>query len=232
MSGLPISVVIPALDEAASIDSAVGSALDDHACECIVVDGGSLDATVERAHGAGARVVSSDTGRSRQLNAGARVARHPLLVFLHADSVLPHGYGATVRRILADPNTACGAFRLRIQSTDRMLRAIAHIANLRAGRLALPYGDQALYVRADRFHQVGGFPDLPVMEDFEFVRRMRRTGRVALASQAVATSARRWRNEGMWRTTFRNQAAVLAYLGGVAPARIARWTGRDRRAMK
>ena len=227
MDGLPISVVIPALDEAGWIDSAVASALAVGDAECIVVDGGSRDATLEQATRAGARTAVSRRGRAAQLNTGARLARHPLLVFLHADTVLPTGYDRAVRRILLSPGIACGAFRLRIEPATSSLRAIEKIANLRARRLAMPYGDQALFIRADRFHQLRGFPDLPVMEDFEFVRRLRRMGRIEVARETVATSARRWRQRGAWRTTMLHQAAVLAYLGGVAPETIARWTGRS-----
>lgn len=154
------------------------------------------------------------------------MARHPLLVFLHADTILPPGYEGVVRRILAGPNIACGAFKLRIEPANSSLRAIERIANLRARRLALPYGDQALFVRAERFHQLGGFPEIPVMEDFEFVRRLRRTGRVEIAPEAVATSSRRWRRHGTWRTTFMHQVALLAYLSGIPVATIARWTAR------
>jgi rSAM/selenodomain-associated transferase 2 len=223
---LPISVVIPTLDEAERIESTVSSVLRSDEVECVVIDGGSRDDTVARALRAGARVAHASRGRAVQLNAGARMATHPLLVFLHADTILPLGYERVVRRILADPGVACGAFRLHIEPATSSLRAIERIANLRARRLALPYGDQALFVRADRFHQLGGFPDLPIMEDFEFVRRLRRTGRVEIASEAVATSSRRWRRYGTWRTTAMHQLALLAYLGGIRATTIARWTAR------
>ena len=226
MDGLPISVVIPALDEAERIESAVSSVLAADGVECIVVDGGSRDRTFERAARAGARLARAPRGRASQLNAGARLALHPLLLFLHADTILPLGYACVVRRILSGPDIACGAFRLRIEPATSSLRVIERIANLRARRLALPYGDQALFVRADRFHQLGGFPDLPVMEDFEFVRRMRRVGRIEIAPEAVETSSRRWRRDGTWRTTLLHQVAVLAYLGGIHVATIARWTAR------
>ncbi len=226
MDGLPISVVIPTLDEAELIESAVSSPLAVAGAECIVVDGGSRDRTLDRAARAGARVARAPRGRAAQLNAGARLAANPLLVFLHADTILPPGYEGVVRRILSGPNIACGAFRLRIEPASSSLRAIERIANLRARRLALPYGDQALFVRADRFHQLGGFPDLPVMEDFEFVRRLRRTGRVEIAAEAVATSSRRWRRNGAWRTTLMHQVALLAYFSGIRVATIARWTAR------
>ncbi len=220
-------MIIPTLDEAERVESAVSSALSGvDGVECIVVDGGSRDETLDRAARAGARIAHARRGRASQLNAGARLALHPLLVFLHADTILPPDYARVVRRILAKPDIACGAFRLHIEPTTSSLRAIEHIANLRARRLALPYGDQALFVRADRFHALGGFPDIPVMEDFEFVRRLRRTGRIEIAPQAVATSSRRWRRNGTWRTTLMHQLALLAYLGGIRVATIARWTAR------
>ncbi len=226
MDELSIAVVIPTLNEAASIETAVSSALMEDGVECIVVDGGSLDNTVDRAREAGATIVRAPKGRAKQLNAGASLAAHPLLLFLHADTVLPPGYPTTVRRILARPDVACGAFRLRIEPAGSTLRAIERIANLRARRFALPYGDQALFLRADRFRRLGGFPDLPVMEDFELVRRLRRAGRIEIAAEAVETSSRRWHRYGTWRTTLLNQIAVLAYLGGVPAGTIARWTAR------
>lgn len=220
-----LTVVVPAIDEEALVGGAVASALDGGALEVIVVDGGSRDATPAAAARAGARVLAAAPPRSLQMNAGAAAARGRRLLFLHADTRLPAGYAAEVGRLLALPGTAAGAFRLRIDGPGRALRLIAAAANLRS-RLGLPYGDQALFAASDLFWQAGGFPPLPIMEDFALVRRLGRLGRIRLARLAVRTSARRWERLGALRTFLVNQRIVAAYALGVAPERLAAWYRR------
>ncbi len=221
-----ISVIVPTLDEAEALRDTLASARHD-AQELIVVDGGSRDGTAELARRCGARVITAERGRARQMNAGARLATSGLLLFLHADTRLPPGFGDELRRVLAEPDVAAGAFRLAIADASHMMRAIERGANWRAHFLQRPYGDQALFLTAERFRSLGGFPDLPIMEDYEMIRRLRRTGRVRIASSCVHTSPRRWCSQGPLRTTVLNQLAVAAYLLGVSPDRIARMTGRD-----
>ena len=119
-----------------------------------------------------------------------------------------------------------GAFRLRIVGPSRSLRLIESVANWRSTRLQMPYGDQAIFLRADLFHAVGGYGDLPFMEDFELVRRLRRLGRIGVLRESVVTSARRWHDVGAWRTTAINQVTIAAYFLGVSPARLGRWYRR------
>ena len=223
---LAISVIVPALDEAELVGETLDSA-SDGVLEVIVADGGSRDGTRELARRRGARVIEAKRGRARQMNAGARAASGELLLFLHADTLLPAGFAHEVRRILAEPGVAAGAFRLGIAGESLATRAIERGANWRSRLLQRPYGDQALFLTATRFVEVGGFADLPIMEDYELVRRLRRTGRVRLASSAVRTSHRRWSRQGAVRTTVRNQLAVAAYLFGVDPERIARLARRN-----
>ncbi|RJP33571.1 MAG: glycosyltransferase [Phycisphaerales bacterium] len=220
------SVIIPTLNEAAHIRQSVEFARDDGALEVLVVDGGSTDPTCRIARAAGARVLDAPAGRARQMNAGAAAARGTILLFLHADTKLPLGYVSEVERMLCDPSVILGAFRLEIDHPGRVFRLIEFGANLRSRRLGLPYGDQALCVRAEGFRRLGGFPDLCFMEDYEFVRRARRAGRVVTAGTAVRTSPRRWTSRGAVRLTLIHQACIVAYRLGVAPARMARW--RDR----
>lgn len=220
-----ISVIIPALNESGWVARAVTSTRPARETEVLVVDGQSEDRTLEVARQSGARVLTAARGRAAQMNAGARAATGELLLFLHADSRLPAGFDGEVRRLLARPDVAAGAFRLAIDPNSRALRLIAAVANWRARRLELPYGDQALFLHAGLFEDLGGFPELPLMEDFELVRRLRRRGRIAIAPRSVRTSARRWRELGVGRTTLINQLAVAAYLAGVDPASIARWYG-------
>lgn len=222
-----ISIIIPTLNEIETLPLALHSTRQAVEVERIVVDGGSRDGTPDVAAAHQARVISFDSGRGRQMNAGAAAASGEVLLFLHADTRLPHGFDRHVRRLIQEPGVSAGAFRLHIDSAERSLRLIEFGANWRSRWMQAPYGDQAIFVRASLFRQIGGFPDIPIMEDFELVRRLRRRGRISLAPAFVTTSARRWRQLGVWRTTLLNQGAILAYYLGVEPSRIACWYYRQ-----
>jgi len=212
---MSISVIIPALNEAADVGKAVESAQRLEGVEVIVVDGGSDDGTVEAARSAGAKAIVSGCGRGAQMNAGATEAAGEALLFLHADTRLPQDFGAHV-------------FDLGIDSPRRGLRLVERMANLRSHRLQMPYGDQAIFMRTKLFREIDGFPEIPIMEDFELVRRLRRRGPVEIAPAAVATSARRWLAEGTLRTTLKNQVIIMGYFLGVSPARLRRWYNHGR----
>ena len=221
-----ISVVIPALNEADTIGPALASTRNSDGIECIVVDGGSRDKTTDVAQSSGAQVLHSPPGRARQMNAGARAAQGAFLVFLHADTRLPVRFADHVRRILTTPGVAAGAFELKIDGPGPRLRIIERLANWRSQYLNMPYGDQAIFLRTNFFNQVGGFPELPILEDFQLVRRVRRQGRIVIAPAAAMTSQRRWKQVGPWRLTLINQVVILGFLLGVDPARLARWYER------
>jgi rSAM/selenodomain-associated transferase 2 len=238
--GTSVSIIIPALNEAEAIgrtlaatrESATASAArarNDPAdagllpIELIVADGGSTDATAEIARSCGATVVSSPPGRARQMNAGARIARGECLLFLHADTRLPPGYRKEVRRVLGLPGVVAGAFALAIDGAGWRLRCVERAANLRSRLFELPYGDQGLFLRAELFRSLSGFPELPLMEDLEFARLLRRRGKIMTSPLAAATSARRWESLGVVRTALLNQFFLLAYLLGMPPRRIASW---------
>jgi len=218
-----ISVVVPALDEAAVLPRTLPQALSAGDVEVILADGGSTDGTPALARDLGARVVQAPRGRARQMNAGAAAARGGILLFLHADTLLPPHYEQSVREILREEGVACGAFRLGIDGPGPGLRLVERFANLRSSLLGLPYGDQGIFVRRALFCECGGFSEIPIMEDFEFVRRLRRRGRIRLAQAGVRTSARRWEALGVLRTTLLNQQVVAGYLLGIQPERLARW---------
>ncbi len=224
----PISVIIPTLDEGDHIGPLLKDVYRASDIEAIVVDGGSRDATVETARAAGARVITGPPGRAVQMNLGAAAARGRLLFFLHADSRLPRGFDEAVRRTMAQSDVVAGAFRMRIDAPGPALRFVEFWANLRSRVLQMPYGDQGLCIAAELFEKVGGFPPLPIMEDFELVRRLRSRGRIVILPAAVRTSPRRWLNVGVGRTTLINQIIVCAYLAGVPPHRLARWYRRSR----
>jgi rSAM/selenodomain-associated transferase 2/rSAM/selenodomain-associated transferase 1 len=223
-----ISVIIPTLNEEENIAGCLGNTQGALKVERIVVDGGSRDRTVEIARSCGAKVLTSPTGRARQMNAGAGVASGDLFLFLHADTLLPKRFDGWVRQVLAQPGVAAGAFEFRLDATSRGLRIIERVANWRSRRLQLPYGDQAIFIRSALFREIGGFPDLPIMEDFEFIRRLKRKGRIQIASIPAVTSARRWMRLGVWRTTFINQLIVIAYYLDISPSSVHRWARRIR----
>ncbi len=223
-----ISVIIPTFNEADEIDRAVASALQPRGVEVLVVDGASTDGTIEIARRLGGRILQAERGRAAQMNAGAQAARGDVLLFLHADTRLPSGFEEAVQALMAERRIAAGAFRLVIDAPSAALRLIAAAANWRARRLQMPYGDQAIFLSSELFRSLGGYADLPFMEDFEFVRRLRRHGRIEVLSEPVLTSARRWRQVGTWRTTLINQLAIAAYFAGVSPSRIGSWYCRGK----
>ncbi len=189
--GSQLSVIIPTLNEAEEIERTLDSLRRAAGVETLVVDGCSTDGTAEIARRAGVEVVDAPRGRASQMNAGARAATGEFLLFLHADTRLPEGFDRPVKELLATGRFVAGAFRLRIDGPSRSLRLIESVANWRSTRLQMPYGDQAIFLRADLFHAVGGYGDLPFMEDFELVRRLRRLGRIGVLRESVVTSARR-----------------------------------------
>ena len=223
-----LSVVIPARNEAGQIGKTLEALM---ACaagsrpELIVADGSSEDNTRQMARSMGAAVVTCEPGRARQMNAGAAAAAGEWLLFLHADTLPPTDYPRHIRETLAQPGVIAGAFQLHIDAPNRSLRAIEWCVNLRSRWLSLPYGDQGLFMRANTFRNLGGYADLPVMEDYELVRRLGKVGRVALAEAHVVTSARWWLRKGVWCATLLNQACVVGYHLGVSPARLAAWRG-------
>ena len=223
-----LSIIVPTLNEANAIDTIFQPLGQRSDIEVIVADGRSEDETVTVARSHGAIALTTARGRAHQMNAGARLATADTLMFLHADTRLPANFFCAVEQILAEADVVAGAFRLGIDGTEAGLRLVEWGANWRSRLLQLPYGDQALFMRRATFWQIGGFPELPMMEDFELVRRLQRVGRIAIALDAVLTSSRRWQKLGTCKTTAINQMAIAAYLLGIAPQRIARWYRRQR----
>ncbi len=220
-----LSVVIPALDEAEDIAAAVASAAAE-GVEIVVVDGGSRDGTRERASAAGATVLHSPPGRARQLGVGALESRGDAVLFLHADTRLPPGWDAAVRRALADPAVVGGCFRFRLGERRPALRLVEWGARMRVRLFSMPYGDQALFVRRSTLDAIGGVPQAPIMEDLDLVWAIKRHGRLARLALPVTTSPRRYLERGALRTMLRNWAAAGAWLLGFERERIAAWYRR------
>ena len=159
------------------------------------------------------------------MNAGAQAATGEILLFLHADTRLPIQFDTMACQAIAT-NIVAGAFALQINDYFWGLRLVEIGVNMRSRIFFLPYGDQAIFLKAKLFHELGGFADLPIMEDFEFICRLRRRGRIAIISAPVVTSSRRWQNLGIIQTTIINQVAIIAYLIGISPSKIAAWYRR------
>jgi rSAM/selenodomain-associated transferase 2/rSAM/selenodomain-associated transferase 1 len=222
----PLSLIIPVLNEENHLPSLLEN-LAVPGVEVIVVDGGSQDRTVELARSLGALVIPSLPGRAYQMNRGAAVAKGDILLFLHADTRLVPNFATWVEQVISQPGVIAGAFELKIDGNERGLRWVEWGVKWRSRLFQLPYGDQAIFLRKSTFQQVGGFPELPIMEDFVFIRRLRKLGKIAIAPVPVLTSARRWQKLGVIRTTLINQLVILAYYLGVSPRTIARWYGLD-----
>lgn len=212
-----ISIVIPALNEGANIETAIRSAINEDV-EIIVVDGGSTDDTVDRAMRAGAGVEMVSHGRALQQNTGALCASGRVLLFLHADTRLPHGYINHVFETLMDIETVAGAFRFKTNLDNPLMKVIELMTNIRSQYFKMPYGDQGLFIRKSVFESVGGFPENPIAEDLFLVHRLSKKGRIRIAPVQVVTSARRWQTLGLFRTTLINQVILAGLCLGISPS--------------
>ena len=220
-----ISIIVPVLDEAATIKSALEAlqSLRARGHEVIVVDGGSHDATIRLVGDAADRILEAPRGRAEQMNAGAQAASGDVLLFLHADTWLPDGATALIEGALADPAVVGGRFDVRFDSSRHLMKMIAWFMNARSRATSICTGDQAIFVRRAAFEAVGGYPDIPLMEDIELSRRLRARGRLAALRARVTTSARKWEREGPLRTIGLMWTLRLLHFFGVAPARLHRW---------
>ena len=176
--------------------------------------------------------LTSERGRAQQMNYGAAYAQGQILLFLHADTELPGGALCAVEQALSDPAYVGGAFSLKIDSNRLFLRYIGARANLRSRITRIPYGDQSFFLRKAYFQRIGGFSEIPLMEDVDLMRRIKQDGqRIRILKDKVLTSARRWETEGMFYTTFRNQVVVVLYYLGMSPKRLIRFY-RSQRELK
>ncbi len=179
--------------------------------ELIVVDGGSTDETVSVANEFAEKVFITRSGRGHQMNYGAERSDGDLLLFLHADCVLPDEGFKIIREVLKDNSVAAGAFDLRITHSELWFRIIEFGANLRSRVTSVPYGDQGLFMSKDVYNRIGGFADIPLMEDIEISGRLKKKGRIVFVRPAIRTSPRRWFKEGLICTTLRDWAIALSY---------------------
>jgi rSAM/selenodomain-associated transferase 2 len=225
------SIVVPVLYERDTIAEFLHDLRGIHGyerCELIVVDGEPGGGTIRGIPDDGVVTVTSPPGRARQMNAGAAVARGDTLVFLHADTRLPDGALAEIDRTLAGADA--GAFRLTFDSNRFIYRVMAGFVTIRSCWNRLPYGDQALFVRRRFFEQLGGYSDIPIMEDVDIVRRIRRSGgRLKIIHSPVRTSCRRLEEEGIFRRVMLNWMMTVLYNLGVSPHKLVRYYRNDHR---
>ncbi|MDD1413239.1 TIGR04283 family arsenosugar biosynthesis glycosyltransferase [Dolichospermum sp. ST_con] len=218
-----ISIIIPTLNEAGNIKETIISSQFSNNVEIIVVDGGSQDETLFIAKSLNVKVIISPAGRANQMNAGAMAASGEILLFLHADTRLPTNFEEMMRTTLAKPGIVAGAFALRINAPNLGLRLVEFGVKWRSHLWQMPYGDQGIFLTKDVFQQVGNFPQMPIMEDFELIRKLKTMGKIYLLQTPVITSPRRWLKKGIIQTTILNQIIVIAYLLGVSPQQIRNW---------
>jgi rSAM/selenodomain-associated transferase 2 len=211
--------VIPVLNEAGNIEPLLQHLFSCFPeCQCVVVDGGSSDATLAEATAGGAEVISSDAGRAVQMNAGADVATGDYLFFLHADSRPTINATQLCGELKKQPQW--GFFRIRLSGTRWMFRVIERAMNLRSSTSGVATGDQMLFITKGLFESTGGYRNIPLMEDVEYSKRLRRLARPLVVPQVVETSSRRWEQNGIVITVLRMWLLRLAYFLGVAPARL------------
>jgi rSAM/selenodomain-associated transferase 2 len=228
MSDIAVSVIIPTLNEEESLVSCLGRLRETGVEECIVVDGGSRDATKEVALSHNVNFLITPGGRAAQSNAGAALARGRILCFLHADTRLPLGWHSQILDVVEVQGRAGGAFRFGLRGDRPVWRIIEAGVNWRSKWLGLPYGDQALFVRREVFASLSGFKHMPFMEDVDFVFRLKRLGSLGLAPGRAETSPRKWEKEGALSTTLGNYSALLGYILGIKPSTLYRWYARSR----
>jgi rSAM/selenodomain-associated transferase 2 len=218
-----LSIVVPALNEEASIGATLAAAapLRRRGHEVIVVDGGSSDRTVAIARALDDRVLEAPRGRARQMNAGAKAATGDALLFLHADTLLPENADACVARALAS-GRAWGRFDVRISGGKGMLAVVVALMNARSRLTGIATGDQAIFVRREAFARAGGFPEIALMEDIALSRALKRVSRPACLRERVTTSGRRWERGGVARTVLLMWWLRLQYFFGAEPERLAR----------
>ncbi len=223
MTAPMLSLIMPVLDEAASIEATLASLqpLTQRGMEVIVVDGGSRDATAALAAPLCTRVVEASRGRARQMNRGAAAASGERLLFLHADTRLPRGADRLIDEALSGRH-CWGRFDIRLAGHHRLLPIIATAMNLRSRLTGIATGDQALFMTREAFDAVGGFPDQPLMEDVEISSRLKRLSSPACLRQKVVSSGRRWEQQGAWTTIRLMWRLRWRYWRGASPQRLAR----------
>jgi rSAM/selenodomain-associated transferase 2 len=220
---LKVSIIVPTLNEAQGLTETLNQIKQLSPYELVVSDGGSHDGTLEIAEEFTKHVVKGNAGRALQMNAGARVANGDIFLFLHADSRIEPASYEKMLHSLGSSEKIGGAFSLCIDSEKWSLRLITRLANLRSKYFGMAYGDQAFFVKNSTFQQMNGFAELPICEDIDFFKRLRKLGSVILLKEKAFTSSRRWLKEGIWFTTLRNILISTLFKLGFPPRILKKW---------
>ncbi len=223
-----ITVVIPVLNEEKTIATTLAALMTSTPDEVIVVGGGSKDRTRAIIEQTSALLLSSPRGRARQMNRGAKEANGDVILFLHADTLLPPSAVEDIRAALSDPECTGGRFDVELEGDHWALKWIGAMISLRSRLTKVATGDQAIFVRRKVFEELGGFPDIPLMEDIAFCQMLRKNGRLACLKSRVVTSARRWETDGVWRTILKMWTLKLLFLAGISPFRLKQFYGDAR----
>lgn len=223
-----LSVIVPVLNEETTIGDTLSRLLALNPHQIIVVDGGSRDRTEEIVRTRRCLLTTAPRGRSMQMNRGARMATGDVLLFLHADTMLPCSALRDIECALADGRCVGGRFDVELDAGGWLLSIVGRLISLRSRLTRVASGDQAIFVRRAVFERLGGFPELPIMEDIAFSRMLKGAGRVACLKSRVTTSARRWRGKGILRTIFLMWTLKSLYLAGVPVHLLARFYGDTR----
>lgn len=224
------SIIVPVLNEADQINPLIEHIHSQgfrRLYEVIVVDGDQQGGTIRIIQDKDVIAITTEKGRGRQMNAGAAVARGEILIFLHADTTLPDNALGKISQTLQDRDYVGGAFDLKIDSDRLFLKYVSARARLRSRWNRIPYGDQAIFIRKKYFDQIGGYKEIPLMEDIDLMRRIKKDGKqIVILHDKVITSARRWESEGALYTTLRNQILVRLFYLGINPHRLAKYYWR------
>ncbi|WP_069789321.1 TIGR04283 family arsenosugar biosynthesis glycosyltransferase [Cyanobacterium sp. IPPAS B-1200] len=219
-----LSLIIPVFNEEVFLKENISSFTSLQNIEIIFVDGGSGDSTRQILENHGLKVILSPVAsRSYQMNLGARLATGNILLFLHGDSLLPNNYFEDINFILSQNRVIAGAFNLKINHDSLSLYLISVLVKLRSHLFSLPYGDQGFFLKKETFETVGGFPEIAIMEDFAFIKKLQKMGKIKIAHSSVTTSARRWQKLGIFKTTMINQIMILGYYLKINPDKLAQF---------
>ncbi len=230
---LRVSIIIPVLNESERINSIIDSLRDqtlEYGFEVIVVDGDLKGSTNNVIADKNVKTLTARKGRGSQMNAGAEVAKGDILLFLHADTILPERALKKISDALEDEKYVAGAFDLAIDSDKLFLKYISYRANFRSRQNRIPYGDQAIFIRKEYFNRIGGYKKIPLMEDVDLMRRIKKDRRkICILKEKVITSARRWESDGLLYTSFRNQVLLTLFYLGVSTSKLAKfyWRSHD-----
>lgn len=221
---LSISIIIPVLNEEERIIRALdhlSKIQDDTVLDIIVVDGNHKGNTLLFLHDRKVITIKSEKGRARQMNSGAKRARGDILLFLHADTSVPDNAFERIITVIKTGRYVGGAFNFGFDSQRWVFKLIAAVASMRSRITRIPFGDQAIFIKRNYFEEIGGFCDIPLMEDLELMKRIRRRGDpIHIIPLKLTTSARKWEEEGVIYTTLRNWLLQFLYFCGVSPEKL------------